>query len=153
MICLGIDHRPSGALRAEQQLRRLRWVLIDPSFSEASALMRAQEVLGFTYITLPPLGKKGIHEKLISWTVERRHTVFIWEQTMRRWSERQEWRGQLEKLPELISHLTLQTKCPISPPALPFFALRSRLWVRAPVRCGANFLPPLPHCIKMHWLL
>lgn len=58
MICLGIDHCPSGALKAEQQPHRLRSVLIDPSFSEAPALMRAQEVLGFTYITLPPLGKK-----------------------------------------------------------------------------------------------
>lgn len=59
MICLGIDHRPSGALRAEQQPRGLGWVLIDPSYSEASALMRAQEVLGFTYITLPLLRKKA----------------------------------------------------------------------------------------------
>lgn len=66
MICLGIDHRPSGALRAEQQPHRLGWVLIDPSFSEAPALMRAQEVAGFTYITLPPLGKKkAIHKTLL----------------------------------------------------------------------------------------
>lgn len=63
---------------------------------------------------------------------------------MKRRRERREGRGQLEKLPELISHLTLQTKCPISPPASPFSALRSRLWVRAPVRCGANFLPLSP---------
>lgn len=66
MICLGIDHRPSGALRAEQQPRRLGWVLIDPSFSQAPALMRAREVPGFTYITLPPLGKKkGINKTLL----------------------------------------------------------------------------------------
>lgn len=63
MICLGIDHRPSGALRAEQQPHRLGWVLIDPSFSEAPTLMRAQEVAGFTYITLPPLGKKKSHSQ------------------------------------------------------------------------------------------
>lgn len=80
---------------------------------------------------------------------------------MKRRGERREGRGRLEKLPELISHLTLQTKCPISPPASPFFALRSHLWVRAPVRCGANFLPPRPRhpphalkcigCLRAEW--
>lgn len=62
---------------------------------------------------------------------------------------KREERGQLEKLSGLVSHLALQTKCLISPPASPVSARRSHLWVRPLVRSGANFL----FCIKMHWLL
>lgn len=73
---------------------------------------------------------------------------------MKRRGERREGRGQLEKLPELISHLTLQTKCPISPPASPFLCPSLPSLGQSACQMWSQFSPsPPPPRIKMHWLL